>query len=58
MHEKPLEFGRIHKTKYFFCFFLIVLKKNQRKTSIFNTGFVSYSVGLQLDIMQNCWKNM
>jgi len=32
--------------------------KSQRKLSIFNTGFVCYSISLQLDIMQNSWKNI
>jgi hypothetical protein len=38
----------------FFDFFF----KFKRKPNIFNTGFVSYNISLQPNIMQNCWKNM
>jgi hypothetical protein len=70
MHEKPLGFGRTKIKHFFFVFlkrgnqfnfFLIFdfFKKNfWRKPDIFNTGFVSYNISLQLDIMQNSWKNM
>jgi hypothetical protein len=61
MHEKPLEFGRMHTKKYIFCDFEIseFLKKNWTflkfpiKLSIFNIGFISYSVSLQLNIKLN-----
>ena len=43
----------------FFSFFYIFLfLKFRRKTSIFNIRSLSYNVSLQLDIMQNYWKNM
>jgi hypothetical protein len=54
MHEKSLEFGRIHENKIYFCIFLneefFYFKKIQRKLSIFNTGYVSYSVSPQPNI--------
>jgi hypothetical protein len=28
------------------------------KTKYFNTGYISYSVNIQPDIMQNWWENM
>jgi hypothetical protein len=42
---------------YFFNFFDFFLKFRE-KSGIFITGSISYSVNLQLDIMQNSWKNM
>jgi hypothetical protein len=33
-------------------------KKFWRKLGIFNIEYISYSVSLQLDIMQNYWKNL
>jgi len=38
--------------------FLLFFLKFKRKANIFNTGFVSYNISLQPNIMQNCWKNM
>jgi hypothetical protein len=34
------------------------IRKVSKKIGYFNTGFVSYSVNIQLDIIQNSWKNM
>ena len=47
----------------FFCFFnlfflILIFLKFQRKLSFFNIRYVSYSLSLQFDIMQNIWKNM
>ena len=51
------------KTKYFFWnefifWFFAFFFKCKRKPNIFNTGFVSYNISLQPNIMQNYWKNM
>ena len=70
MLGKILGFGRIKKQNIFFCFFKwkfiflnfqnfwIFFLKFWRKPNIFNTGSVSYSVCLQLNIMKNYWKNL
>jgi len=61
MHEKPLRSGRTHENemKIYFGIFgvfseiLFYFLKFWRKSGIFNTNFISYSVSLQPDIIQN-----
>ena len=69
MLGKFLGFGRMHENKIFFIFlkgainlkylrffeFILKLKKKNisEKIRYFNTGFVSYSVSIQPNIMQN-----
>jgi hypothetical protein len=66
-----MDFGVCTKTKHFFVFlrenefkiFLMFLnfqkkfKKSFGENGYFNIRFVSYSVNIQPDIMQNYWKN-
>jgi len=70
---KLLGFGYMHENKIFFfwkrklilknfeIFFWIFKKKIRNvseKTKYFNTGYISYSVNIQPNIMQNWWENM
>jgi len=66
MFGKLLEFDRMHEKQNIFCFlkgeinlkveifldFQFFLRNVSEKTEYFNTGFVSYNVNIQLDIMQ------
>jgi hypothetical protein len=52
-------FGKRKLILIFFENFWIFFKENiWRKSSIFNTRHVSYSISLQPNIMKNSWKNM
>jgi hypothetical protein len=64
MLGKLLEFGRMYENKTFFVFlkgnfldlflnFQIFLRNISEKIKYFNIGFVSYSVNIQPNIMQN-----
>jgi len=71
---KILGFGYMHENKTFcFCFlkkeinfkrfeiffnFQKKIRNVLEKTKYFNTGYISYSVNIQPDIMQNWWENM
>jgi hypothetical protein len=66
MHEKPLEFGRMHKNKIYIFFmflkwgivliFLDFFWNFREKLSIFNIGSISYNVSLHFNIKWNYWK--
>jgi len=48
-----LKGNQFKSCEIFFEFFWKVFRNISEKTKYFNTGFVSYSINIQLDIMQN-----